>query len=115
MKPDNILIGNTESTQKIIYLIDFGLSHSYIDPLTNQHMSHPLKVNFKGSISYCSKNLLEKKCNYILINFLDPSRRDDLESLIYVILYLLNGELPWHKGTWELKGQTRLNFVIKMK
>ena len=46
---------------------------------------------------------------------IDPSRRDDIESLIYVILFLLVGQLPWHDGAQKLKGQERLNYVIKMK
>ena len=46
---------------------------------------------------------------------IDPSRRDDIESLIYVILYLFIGELPWHEGAQKLKGKQRLEYVIKMK
>lgn len=46
---------------------------------------------------------------------IDPSRRDDLESLLYVVLFLLNGQLPWHDGAQLLRGQDRINYVIKMK
>lgn len=66
----------------------------------------PEKVNFKGSISYCSINVLRKQY---------PSRRDDLESLIYVILHLYYGKLPWHDGVQNLRGNDRLSFVINMK
>ena len=87
IKPDNILIG-TGTENDIIYLIDFGLAHMYRDS-NGVHIRPPEKIPFKGSISYCSINLLKKQF---------PSRRDDLESLIYVILHLLYGKLPWHEG-----------------
>jgi len=32
-----------------------------------------------------------------------------------VILFLINGQLPWHEGVQKLRGQDRLNFVINMK
>lgn len=34
----------------------------------------------------------------------DPSRRDDIESLIYVVLFLIYGQLPWHDGAQLLRG-----------
>lgn len=45
----------------------------------------------------------------------DPSRRDDLESLIYVVLFLYYGQLPWHHGAQQLAGRERLDYVIRMK
>ena len=80
LKPDNILIGQNEDSN-MIYLIDFGLSHCYLDE-DGDHLDPPDKICFKGSISYCSLNLLNKQ---------HPTRRDDLESLVYVVLFLING------------------------
>ena len=77
-----------------IYLIDFGLAHCFLDD-NGYHIKHPENVNFKGSISYCSLNLFNKR---------HPSRRDDIESLLYVIMFLFYGELPWHEGASKLRG-----------
>lgn len=44
-----------------------------------------------------------------------PSRRDDLESLIYVVLFLFFGQLPWHKKAQTMAGRERLDYVIRMK
>jgi len=36
---------------------------------------------------------------YMSINVMlgiEPSRRDDLESLIYIVVLLMKGRLPWH-------------------
>ena len=104
LKPDNILIGQRDE-QSTIYLIDYGLSHYYLDEEGN-HMDPPDSVSFKGSISYCSQRLLYKQ---------HPSRRDDIESLLYVMLFLLNGQLPWHESAQALRGQERLNHVITLK
>ena len=46
-----------------IYLVDFGLAHQYLDR-NGFHVRQPNKVSFKGTISYCSLNLLEKQCKY---------------------------------------------------
>ena len=98
MKPDNILVGNQPDSINTIYLIDYGLAHKYLDLSTGDHLKMPTTSNFKGSISYCSLNLLNKQCILFSFIFLDPSRRDDIESLIYVILFLMFGQLPWHEG-----------------
>ena len=59
LKPDNILISaDTEDDE--IYLIDYGLAHTYLDENGN-HMEHPKKVSFKGSISYCGLNILNRQ------------------------------------------------------
>ncbi len=58
LKPDNILIG-TENKRHTVYLIDFGLAHSYLDK-NGEHIKQPKTISFKGSISYCSLNLFHK-------------------------------------------------------
>lgn len=84
MKPDNILLGKTNPA--LIYLIDFGLSRKFTDPKSKQHI--PFKENkpLIGTARYASVN------NHAGV---EQSRRDDLESLAYILLYLLKGKLPW--------------------
>lgn len=104
LKPDNILV-SSDVNDPSIYLVDFGLAHKYIDK-KGGHIKQPEKVSFKGSISYCSLNLLNKQCKIYLpfMSNLVPSRRDDIESLLYVILFLFLGQLPWHEGAQQLRG-----------
>ena len=81
IKPENILIYNNK-----IYVIDFGLSRIY--KINNKHILKRNIQNIIGNIRYCSVNIH---------NNISPSRRDDIESIIYILIYLLNGELPWQK------------------
>jgi len=73
-----------------IYLIDFGLSKRYIDPNTEQHIKNK-NVNEKrkfliGNLRYMSKNAILYKA---------LSRRDDLESIGYLLIHFLKRKLPW--------------------
>jgi casein kinase 1, epsilon len=82
IKPDNFLI---DPKTNMVYLIDFGLARSYLDR-DNKHFKQDSGRKLTGTVRYASVNVHQG---------LTPSRRDDLESLGYVILYLLNGKLPW--------------------
>ena len=70
-----------------IYLIDFGLSCSYWDNTTSQrHYKLTTGLNFVGTLRYASLNSHKG---------IRQSRRDDLESMIYILIYFLKGKLPW--------------------
>ena len=85
IKPQNFAIGKGEN-EHIIYLIDFGLAKRYREEYTNFHI--PLRQNIKltGTVRYASCNAINKK---------ELSRRDDMESIGYLIIYLMKGCLPW--------------------
>jgi serine/threonine protein kinase len=79
------MIDHFKDDQKVT-LIDFGLSSSYL----NQHLQHiPFKSTEKivGTPMYASNNALLGK---------EISRRDDIESMIYILIFCLKGYLPWH-------------------
>jgi hypothetical protein len=67
-------------------LIDYGLSSRYKDK-NNIHLDRETKDDFRGSLEYASKNAFD---------FVKTSRRDDLISLIYLLIYCLdNKTLPF--------------------
>jgi casein kinase 1 len=105
VKPDNFVLGIGEFSNQV-FLIDFGLAQLFRDPVTRRHtvqtMSGP---SFIGTIRYSSIN-----CHLGLT----PSRHDDLESLVYVIVYLVKGSLPW-QGIIVQPGQIHEDEVLKVK
>ncbi|CAD7935189.1 unnamed protein product [Amoebophrya sp. A120] len=84
IKPDNFLIGRKR--KGILYMIDFGLAKKYRDPKTHHHIAFREGKNLTGTARYASINA-HSGC--------EQSRRDDLEAIAYVLLYLYLGQLPW--------------------
>jgi len=100
IKPDNFLLGlNNES--KNIYMIDFGFCKSYIKD--NKHMPQKKTHNLIGSQMYASINAH---------NFVELSRRDDLESLGYMLIYFYLGTLSWEDISYLSKNEN-INEKIK--
>jgi serine/threonine protein kinase len=88
-----------EDKAKLVYLIDFGLSCKYINRKSKAHIEETIAPrNVAGTPMFVSANTL---------NGLAPSRRDDIESLFYVVIYLVKGTLPW-KGNPKAKTKTSM-------
>jgi len=95
IKPDNFLFSLNSNNE--LFLIDFGLCKSYLKD--NKHIKMKKLNNIIGSINYCSLSSLE---------YNELSRRDDMESLCYILLYFYSGSLPWKK-------EIDLSNIIKLK
>ncbi|CAL5199227.1 unnamed protein product [Lathyrus oleraceus] len=85
IKPDNFLMGLGKRANKV-FSIDFGLAMKYRDISTHRHVPYRENRNLTGTARYASMN------THLGIQ---QSRRDDLESLGYVLMYFLGGSLPW--------------------
>jgi serine/threonine protein kinase len=95
IKPDNFLIGTGQMKNKI-YLIDLGLSKYYIDRLSNTHIPYKSNSSFTGSFRFSSIR------NH---KGIEQSRRDDLESIGYMLIFFLKGKLPWQGLTASTKAK----------
>jgi serine/threonine protein kinase len=103
IKPPNFLI-KTIGEKEVINIIDFGLSRSYIDE-NYKHIPMQNTKSMVGTARYASLNV-HQGTTY--------SRRDDLESLGYTLIYLLKDKLPW-QGIKEKNKITKYNKIYECK
>ena len=101
LKPENCLIGINDPN--VIYIIDFGLCKKYRSTKTGKHILPKMTGKFNGNIKYCSPNVLKGK---------EASRRDDLISLGYMLIYLFKGKLPWDHILKNIKSQNYIELIF---
>ncbi|KAH6758146.1 Protein kinase family protein [Perilla frutescens var. frutescens] len=97
VKPENFLLGCPGSPdEKKLYLVDLGLATRWRDGNTGLHVEYDQRPDvFRGTVRYASVHAHLGRTG---------SRRDDLESLAYTLVFLLRGRLPWQGYQGENKG-----------
>ena len=84
IKPENFLLGNKD--KDIVYLIDFGLCRKYKSSKTGKHIPAKNLGKFTGTSRYASVYAMAGN---------EQSRRDDIESIGYMLIYFMKKKLPW--------------------
>lgn len=97
VKPENFLLGQPGTpNEKRLYLCDLGLATRWKDSVCGTHVEYDQRPDvFRGTVRYASVHAHLGRT---------ASRRDDLESLAYTLLFLLKGRLPWQGYQGDNKG-----------
>ncbi|NP_001389231.1 casein kinase 1-like protein HD16 isoform 2 [Oryza sativa Japonica Group] len=104
VKPENFLLGHPGSVdEKKLFLIDLGLASRWKEASSGQHVDYDQRPDvFRGTIRYASVHAHLGRTG---------SRRDDLESLAYTLIFLIRGRLPWQ----GYQGDNKSFLVCKKK
>lgn len=97
VKPENFLLGAVGTPiEKKLWLVDLGLATRWKDSVCGTHVEYDQRPDvFRGTVRYASVHAHLGRT---------ASRRDDLESLAYTLLFLLRGRLPWQGYQGDNKG-----------
>ncbi|KAG1770408.1 casein kinase 1, epsilon [Suillus placidus] len=82
IKPQNVVLG----LGNLRHIIDFSITKEFWNMSTSVHIPFRQGKCLAGTPAFASIN------NHLGV---EPGRRDDLESLTYMLIYFLQGSLPW--------------------
>ena len=102
VKPENCLIGL--KNPNLIYIVDFGLCKRYRSSKTGKHIPMRQTGKFNGTMEYASSYVLKGN---------ESSRRDDLISLGYMLIFLFKKYLPWKISLKEINRTKYLELINK--
>jgi serine/threonine protein kinase len=101
IKPDNFLFGTEKDTNKL-YLVDFGFSKRY--NYNGNHINEKTISTLVGSPNFVSTNIHKG---------IEPSRRDDIESCLYILIYMFFGTLEWTNKNSNEMLELKQNIIEK--
>jgi hypothetical protein len=108
MKFDNILVGNyknNENTMHEIRMVDFGFASCYVDK-NGVHLPETETEVFRSNMIFATINQFE---------FRNTSRRDDMMSLCYLLVFMFNqGNVPFI-APGNLSKKHVFNYIKKVK
>lgn len=84
IKPDNFVMGRGKKSNKL-FIIDFGLAKKFVQK-DGTHIPYKDNKSLTGTARYASLN------THLGI---EQGRRDDVEGIANVLLYLAKGSVPW--------------------
>lgn len=96
ISPRHIMMGQGSNYGKF-YLVDLSKSNRYKESQFQEHVGEPVEQGWEMRLY----NMEFSSINYQKGNI--PTRRDDMESLLYLLAYLIYGELPWSNETRSMK------------
>ena len=105
LKPQNVCLG-LDAKKADLFLIDFGLSKIFRDPQSGHLPFTDTKPGLTGTPRFVSIGTHLG---------MEQSRRDDLESLVYILAYLQRGKLPWQGVRGNKKEKYRKIMRLKQK
>ena len=97
LKPENILLGINENSN-LPYIVDFGIAKPYKDK-NGKILPINRNKNFVGT---------QKFASIAAHDGVEVSRKDDLESLFYLFIYLAKGKLPWQNISKNMAERLKL-------
>ena len=101
LKPENMLVGTGEN-KDYIYLIDFGLARKVI--IDGEHIKFGKAEHILGNKNFISINLH---------NYIEATRRDDIESLGYNLIYFMKESFPWKGYDREETKEKKINIPLE--
>lgn len=85
INPSNFIV-DLVARPKSFFVVDYKLARAYADKLTKAHTPYRENVKLRLNLRFGSL-AAQRGC--------EQSRRDDVESLGYVLVYFMKGKLPW--------------------
>lgn len=104
IKPENMAMGRKDKST--LYFLDFGLAKRYQDHKSGEHLPYHKDKGFTGTVKFAT---LRTHMG------VEQSRRDDIESLGYMLVYLFQGRLPWKTRDKELSPKEKRAKVFQQK